>query len=53
MSSGETITVTVKIRCTQTTLWALGDVTIDGDAVFSRMSRAALGSRAAPEGAGI
>lgn len=35
-TAGETITVTAAIRCTQTTLWASGEVKVDDSSVFAR-----------------
>jgi putative CocE/NonD family hydrolase len=42
MSTGETIVVTATVRCTQTALWARGEVTIDDTTTYSRTWEAAL-----------
>lgn len=50
MRTGETITVTAAVRCTQTALWARGEVTIDGYPTFSRIWEATLEDFAAKLG---
>lgn len=43
MSTGESITVTATVRCTQTSLWARGEVTVDDLQLFTRIWEAPLG----------
>jgi uncharacterized protein len=45
-STGETVTVTATVRCTQTALWARGEVSVDGLALYGRTWEAPL----VPEG---
>lgn len=36
LNTGETLTAAVSVRCTGASLWVRGDVSIDGDTMFSR-----------------
>lgn len=42
MNTGETISATVTIRCTQTALWVRGELSIDGTTTYSRVWEAPL-----------
>ena len=42
MSSGESVTTTATVRCTQTALWASGEVTVDDVTVFSQVWEASM-----------
>ena len=42
MSTGELVTAAATVRCTQTALWAHGEVTADGFVVFSKTWEADL-----------
>ncbi len=52
MSSGELVVATAAVRCTQTDLWARGELTVDGVTVFSRTWQASLGADRTPVVAG-
>jgi len=42
LTTGETVTVSATVRCTQTALWARGDITIDGLTTYTRTWEAPL-----------
>jgi hypothetical protein len=63
MATGELVVATAAVRCTQTELWARGELTVDGVTVFSRTWQESLGAegtravagadRTAPDSTGL